>query len=148
MERERERERSYNFPHHIVPTDPQPNLVWWNDSQQGIFFAELAISFETSYSIAAERKSSKYESLIVRAKENGYIATFIPIQVGSRDIIDESSFITKSLEFQSGPFLLCSRELPLQLSRAHMKSGIKEIHYCTPHQYTSKFYKLKGRGTN
>jgi len=24
----------YNFPHHIVPTDLRPDLVWWNDSQQ------------------------------------------------------------------------------------------------------------------
>ena len=118
MKRERERERSYNFPHHIVPTDLRPDLVWWNDSQQGIFFAELAISFETSYSIAAERKSSKYESLIVRAKENGYIATFIPIQVGSRGIID-LSFITKSLEFQSGPFLLCSRVVTTAVKGLH-----------------------------
>ena len=83
---------SYNFPYHIVPTDLRPNLVWWNDSQQVIFFAELTISFETSISMAAECKSPKYESIIVRPKENGYIATFIPIQVGSRGIIDLSSF--------------------------------------------------------
>ena len=58
----------YNFPHHIVPTDLRPNLVWWNDSQRVIFFAELTIS---SFLMAAERESFKYESLIVRAKENG-----------------------------------------------------------------------------
>ena len=71
---------SYDFPHHIVPTDLRPDLVWWNDTEKVIYFAELTIPFETSFVAAAERKSVKYDSLVSRAMEAGYSATFIPIQ--------------------------------------------------------------------
>ena len=41
---------------------------------------------------AFERKTIKYESLVKRARENGYSAKFISLEVGSRGIVNLPSF--------------------------------------------------------
>ena len=83
---------SYTFPQHIVSTDLRPDMVWWNDSSRTIVILELTIPFETSFQLACERKTIKYESLVKRARENGYSAKFISLEVGSRGIVNLPSF--------------------------------------------------------
>ena len=83
---------SYNFPQHIVSTDLRPDIVWWNDSSRTMVIIELTIAFETSFQSASERKKIKYESLVQRARENGFSVRFISLEVGSRGIVNLPPF--------------------------------------------------------
>ena len=91
---------NYSFPHHIVPTDLRPDIVWWDDQLRRIVIVELTISFETSFKQAAERKALKYEDVITRARSAGYSGTVITLQVGSRGIIDQAGFSLLQSEFK------------------------------------------------
>ena len=82
----------YNFPHHIVPTDLRPVIVWWDDSRRRILLIELTICFESSFQHAAERKELKYEDVMHRAISAGYSGCVITLQEGSRGIIDPAGF--------------------------------------------------------
>ena len=62
---------SFSFPHHIVPTDLRPDIVWWDDSLRKILLIELTICFKTSFQNAAERKELRYETVIERARSAG-----------------------------------------------------------------------------
>ena len=35
---------SYRFPHHIVPTDQRPDVVWWSDQRKELHLFELTVS--------------------------------------------------------------------------------------------------------
>ena len=83
---------NYSFPHHIVPTDLCPDIVWWDDQLQRIVIVELTISFETSFKQAAERKALKYKDVITKTRSVGYSGTVITLQMGSRGIIDQAGF--------------------------------------------------------
>ena len=39
---------TYNFPHHITPTDLRPDIVWWSDQKKKLYLFELTICFESS----------------------------------------------------------------------------------------------------
>ena len=82
----------YNFPHHIVPTDLRPDIVWWDDSRRRILLVELTICFKSSFQHAAERKELKFEDVMYRAISAGYSGCVITLQVGSRGIIDPAGF--------------------------------------------------------
>ena len=79
---------SYRFPQHIVPTDLRPDIVWWNNKDHVLCIAELTIAFETCFTAAAERKRIKYDSVVQRARDAGYSVTFLPLEVGSRGIVN------------------------------------------------------------
>ena len=53
---------------------------------------ELTVCFETGFDEAADRKQRRYLDLLEDAKAKGYRSQFIPIQMGSRGIIDEQGF--------------------------------------------------------
>ena len=84
---------SYIFPHHIVSSDLRPDIVCWNDVQKSLILIELTVSFDTSFQQAAERKRAKYCNVIERAQSAGFHAQLFTLQVGSRGIVDISSFI-------------------------------------------------------
>ena len=85
---------SYRFPQHIVPTDLRPDIVWWNNKDHVLCIAELTIAFETCFTAAAERKHIKYDSVVQRARDAGYSVTFLPLEVGSRGIVNPQSFVS------------------------------------------------------
>ena len=58
------------------------------------YTAELTIAFETSFTAAAEHKRIKYDSVVQRARDAGYSVTFLPLEVGSRAIVNLQSFAT------------------------------------------------------
>ena len=103
---------SYDFPHHIVPTDLRPDIVWWDDSLRKMMLIELTICFETSFQHAAERKELKYEDVMARARSSGYNGCVITLQVGSRGIIDQSGFSLLKREFN-----ICKQDFTHLLSR-------------------------------
>ena len=75
---------NYSFPTHIVPTDLRPDIVWWNDVEKTIVLVELTIPFDTSMDSASERKEAKYDHLLTAAKDRGFHASLITLQIGSR----------------------------------------------------------------
>jgi len=83
---------NYNFPQHVVATDLRPDLVWWDESSQKLWLAELTVCFETSFLEAAERKEVKYTDLKERAENAGYYTTLLTLEVGSRGIVNINSF--------------------------------------------------------
>ena len=83
----------YQFPSNIVPTDLRPDIVWWDPSSKSICLAELTVCFESNFENAAARKTAKYLDLVEQAKGNGYKATLLPLQVGSRGVPHYESFL-------------------------------------------------------
>ena len=55
-------------------------------------FAELTISYETNFEVAAERKEEKYEELVTGAYNAGYETELITLEVGSRGVINPAGF--------------------------------------------------------
>ena len=91
-ERERERERERETPHHIVPTNLQPDIVWWSDEKKELWLFELTISFETLVEDARRRKTAKYHDLVEAGLAAGYRSKLITVEVGSRGMVDVSDF--------------------------------------------------------
>ena len=81
----------YHFPSHISATSLHPDLVLWSDTLHRLL-VELTVCFETGFEEAADRKQRCYLDLLEDAKAKGYHSQFIPIQMGSRGIIDEQGF--------------------------------------------------------
>ena len=54
--------------------------------------AELTISYETNFEVAAERKEEKYEELLTGACNAGYETELITLEVGSRGVINPAGF--------------------------------------------------------
>ena len=82
----------YQFPCHIVPTDMRPDIVWWDSISRSVYLAELTVCFVTNFQEAADRKTAKYSDLVQQARGNGYRATLLTLQVGSRGVPDYQSF--------------------------------------------------------
>ena len=83
-------EEGYHFPSHIVPTDLRPDLVMWSDHPKKLDLFELTVCFETGFDDAARRKTMRYSELASDARAHGYCTTIIPIQIGSRGVVEES----------------------------------------------------------
>ena len=83
----------YQLPCRIVSTDLRPVIVWWDFSNKSVCFVELTVCFETNFVDAAERKTTKYADLVRQARNNGYRATLITLQVGSRGVPHYESFV-------------------------------------------------------
>ena len=62
---------TYEFPHHISPTDLRPELVWWDKAHKSITLVELTVCFETNFEEGARRKIAKYLHLVEQAKARG-----------------------------------------------------------------------------
>ena len=73
-------------------TDLRPDIVWWDDPQKSLMLAELTISYETNFEVAAERKKEKYEELVTGACNAGYETGLITLEVGSRGVINPAGF--------------------------------------------------------
>ena len=79
---------TYEFPHHIIPTDLRPDLVWWDDTHKSITLVELTVCFETNFEQAAQRKKAKYLHLVEQANASGYRSELITSLVGSSTFLD------------------------------------------------------------
>ena len=67
-----------------MPTDLRPDILWWDDLKKVIVMVELTIPFDTVLEGARERKEAKYDYLRVTAVRNGYRASLITLEIGSR----------------------------------------------------------------
>ena len=84
-------DHTYTFPCHITPTNLRSDLVLWSDAHKKLFIMELTICYETGFIEAAERKRRRYLDMAEDARQHGYITDIIPLQIGSRGVIQDSS---------------------------------------------------------
>ena len=73
----------YACPMHIVSTDLQPDLVWWEDDAWVLCLLQLTVCYETNFREAVERKMPKYIHLMYQGQDRSYKESLIPLQVGS-----------------------------------------------------------------
>ena len=81
---------SYSFPHHIVPTNLRPDIVWWSDEKRELSLLELTVSYETKVDDARSRKKAKYHDLVVAGRAAGYRVRLITLEVGSRGMLGDA----------------------------------------------------------
>ena len=84
--------KGYEFPTHIVPTDLRPDIVWWDSGDRFMGLAELTVCFESNFKDAARRKTAKYMDLLQQARNSGYRAQLLTLEVGSRGVPHFDSF--------------------------------------------------------
>ena len=77
---------TYNFSLHIIATDLQPDLLWWDEARKHLTMIKLTVCFETNFVDAATRKAAKHHHLLDQAQTKGYKAKLIALQVGSRGV--------------------------------------------------------------
>ena len=80
---------TYEFPHHTIPTDLQPDLVWWDEAHKSITLVELTVCFEPT---SKRQLGAKYLHLVEQAKARGYRSELITLPVGSRGVPDLPGF--------------------------------------------------------
>jgi len=81
---------SYAFPQNIAPTNERPDIVLWTTN--AIHLVELTIPFETAIDEAVARKQTRYASLKEACTANGYTATIVTIEIGSRGFLHRTGF--------------------------------------------------------
>ena len=79
----------YHFPCHIVPTDLRPDIVWWDPSSMSVC---LNVCFEMNFDDAADRRQLSTQTWCSSQWGNGYRATLLTLQVGSRGVPHYHSF--------------------------------------------------------
>ena len=57
-----------------------------------VVLAELTICYETNHVEAREWKTSKYLGLVEEVEEGGFCATILPLQMGSRGMVEVKGF--------------------------------------------------------
>ena len=82
----------YSIPQHITFTDSRPDIVWWCEGSRTLWLLELTVNFEPQMEDAQQRKQSKYQDLVEANRAAGYTTELITVEVGSRELVDASSF--------------------------------------------------------
>ena len=97
---------SYNSPSILLSLTYAPTLYGGMKEHGKLVLVELTIPFETSFEGARERKMIKYEGILQRARDGGYRASLITLEVGSRGVINLSGFhqLKKELRVSSRDF--------------------------------------------
>ena len=80
---------NYLFPQCIAVTDTRPDLVAHNEQ---VIIIELTVCCEACFEGAQQRKVSKNLDLVYEAKNNGYSAHLITLEVESRGFVHTESF--------------------------------------------------------
>ncbi|XP_076155592.1 uncharacterized protein LOC143138965 [Alosa pseudoharengus] len=68
----------------IVQTTLRPDVVIWSEQAKKIILVELTVPWEEGCEEAHERKSLKYQDLIMDCKDKGWQAWLFPVEVGCR----------------------------------------------------------------
>ena len=67
-----------------MQTDLRRDIVWWDSTS--VMLVELTIPFEMFLHEAHEQKEAKYYHLVEEAREKGFQASLITLEVGCRGI--------------------------------------------------------------
>ena len=106
--------------------------MWWDDIRKTITFAELTVSFETSFTGAVQRKEGKYCDLVMEAEKAGYKADLLTIEVGARGLLHMPGF--KKLKNSLGIDKKNFNKLLLDSSREAMIASHKI--WCARNRFT------------
>ena len=79
------------FPTEIALSTKRPDIVIWSVKAKKFFVIELTVLFEENFDWAHQRKLEKYENLLEQCVRNGWITNVLPIEVGCRGFIANSS---------------------------------------------------------
>lgn len=77
--------QQHKFPAEILNTNLRPDLVLWSTSQKSLFIMEL-----TAVGEAFERKKLKYTDIAFEARQRGWCAQVLPVEVGCRGFVATS----------------------------------------------------------
>jgi hypothetical protein len=77
------------IPPDILPRGLQPDLVLINRKEKKIELLELTCSFETSIERANIRKTKSYNDLKSDLLKEGWKATLVPFEIGSRGLVNK-----------------------------------------------------------
>jgi hypothetical protein len=64
----------------------------WSDAKKVVLLVELTVCFETNYQDAQRWKTTKYLNLADEIGMWEYVADIIPVQVGSRGMVEVEGF--------------------------------------------------------
>ena len=115
----------YSFPHHISPTNLQPDVVWWSEEAKEIRLLELTVSYETVMEQAHKQKLMKYEDVVERARANGFNVEYIAVEVWSRGLVVEGEL--QKLKDALGDSAKETTELAGDLSRTAILGSFRFI---------------------
>ena len=77
----------------FLMSDLRPDIILWSTAAKTAYLLELTVCFDTNFSAAAERKTSKYFELVEAiGSTTAYRCYLYTLQVGSRGIVDQDSF--------------------------------------------------------
>ena len=82
----------YSFPHHIIPTNLPPDIVWWSDKKRELWLFEITVSYEPLVADTRARKRAKYHDLVETGSAVGYRTELITVEVGPRGMLGDSVF--------------------------------------------------------
>ena len=89
-ERRADLETRLKFSDHIAQTSLRPDIVIFSNKIKKIFLWELTVPWEEHLEEPHERKQYKYDELQEKGKNNGWHASCMLIEVGSRDFVARS----------------------------------------------------------
>ena len=113
----------YIRPQFLV-TDLRPDIILWSTASHTAYLLELTVCFDTNFSAAAERKTTKYFELVEAiTSTTPYKCCLYTLQVGSRGIVDQDSLnpIRSILQCKRADF----NRLLLSLSTTAMTESFK-----------------------
>ena len=73
-------------------TSLRPDIVLWHENPKEVTLVELTVCFETAFEAAVQRKTDKYLELREEARNRGYRAEIMTIEVGSRSVVSVKGF--------------------------------------------------------
>ena len=76
----------------VVQTTLRPDIVIWSEQAKKIILVELTVPWEEGCEEAHERKSQKYQDLIMECREKGWQAWLFPVEVGCRGFPAQSAW--------------------------------------------------------
>ena len=113
------------FPTHLLALTSSYGAQKSNE----ISLLELTVCFKENFTISSEYKKNKYSNLVSACKRAGWSAQLHTLQVGSRGLVDFSSFepILRFLKFSKPSSTSCS-ERCAEFALAHcLQSGVEQI---------------------
>ena len=117
------------LPSVISNSSPCPDIILWCQKSNEISLLELTVCFKENFTISSEYKKNKYSNLVSACKRAGWSAQLHTLQVGSRGLVDFSSFepILRFLKFSKPSSTSCS-ERCAEFALAHcLQSGVEQI---------------------
>ncbi|XP_049901864.1 uncharacterized protein LOC126391274 [Epinephelus moara] len=84
-------EQRLYFPTEIATTNLRPDLVLWSPSIRSVYIIELTVPWEDAVGEAYEHKRLKYAELAADAEQRGWKATVLPVEVGCRRFVSQST---------------------------------------------------------